>query len=325
MKFLIIRLSSLGDIIHTLPVLHKLRTSYPEAQIDWLTGEKGIEILSIIKEINNLHIISPDVIKKLQKENYDYVIDIQGLFKTALAGKLCMGKKLIGFKNTREFADIFYDEKIDVGNLFKTKNNIVDLNLKLIEGVSKNSQKNIKFLIPEIKTSNISISKDKKIVLVFPATTWQSKHWNMDYWYEVISYLEKTFTVHILASKIDEDRLKTLFNKLDLNKINYNNLVGKTKIKDLIYLIQNSNLVIGLDSAGLHLASAVKNDSGMPQVIGIYGPTSVYRNGPFNQLENCVYIKDLDCMPCRKKNCPLKHNDCMEKLLPKYVIEKINV
>lgn len=325
MKFLIIRLSSLGDIIHTLPVLHELRTSYPDAQIDWLTGEKGIEILSLIKEINNLHIISPDIIKKLQKEEYDYVIDIQGLFKTALTGKLCMGKKLIGFKNTREFADIFYDEKIDVGNLFKTKNNIVDLNLKLIAGLSKSPQKSIKFLIPEIKTSEVSISKDKKIALVFPATTWESKHWSLDYWYEVIKYLEKNFTVHILASKADIERLKNLFDRLDSNKINYNNLVGKTKIKDLIYLIQNSNLVIGLDSAGLHLASAINNDSGLPQVIGIYGPTSVYRNGPFNQLENCVYIKDLECMPCRKKTCPLKHNDCMGKLLPNYVIEKISV
>jgi len=322
MKFLIIRLSSLGDIIHTLPVLNALRKSYPNAQIDWLTGDKGIEILSLIKEIDTLHIFTSEVVQKLQKENYDYVIDVQGLLKTALAGKLCLGKKLIGFKNTREFAHIFYDEKVDVGNLFKTKTHIVDLNLQLISSLNKT--KEVKFLIPKICESSIIInSSGKKSALLFPSTTWDSKHWENDYWFELIKEISGEYDISILASKSEIDKLSYLTNKLSENNIEFNNLIGKTSIKDLIYLIQRSNLVIGLDSAGLHLASAIKNDFGSPNVIGIYGPTSILRNGPYKSIENSLYLSELNCLPCKKKICPLKHHDCMKKLLPGYVVDKL--
>lgn len=322
MKFLIIRLSSLGDVIHSLPVLNGLRRSYPSAQIDWLTGEKGIELLSLIKEINTIHIFSPETILKLQKENYDYVIDVQGLFKTAFAGKLCMGKKLIGFKNTREFADVFYDEKVDVGNLFNTKTHIVDLNLKLISNLNKVNKVN--FFIPEVHDSNIDLSSDKKSALLFPSTTWESKHWESDYWFDLIKDIHCDYNVSILAAKSEKEKLAPLTNKLLKNNINFNDLIGKTSIKDLIFLIQKSSLVVGLDSAGLHLASAIKNDFGSPKVIGIYGPTSVFRNGPYNCIENSLYLSDLTCLPCKKKICPLKHHDCMKKLVPSNVISKIN-
>ena len=95
MKFLIIKLSSLGDIIHSLPLIYKLRQSYPDAQIDWLTGEKGIELLSLIKEINNVYLLNLKNIFQIQKQKYDYVIDVQGLFKTGFLSKLCFGRKTI--------------------------------------------------------------------------------------------------------------------------------------------------------------------------------------------------------------------------------------
>lgn len=326
MKFLIIKLSSLGDIIHSLPLVYKLRQKYPDAEIDWLVGEKGIELLSLIKEINNVYLLNLKNIFFIQKQKYDYVIDVQGLFKTGFLSRFCFGNKVIGFKNTREFADTFYDKKIDAGNLFKTDKHIVDLNLKLVADLVGGQNEKINFLIPKISkpdNNDISLSKNKRAIL-FPSTTWESKLWNMDYWFELIGGISKDFEICLCASKNDLRFIQPLIDKLDLNKINYINLVGKTKIKDLIYLIQNSNLVIGLDSAGLHLASAIKNDYASPEVIGIYGPTSPYRSGPYSSIKNTLYLSDMECIACRKKKCPLGHHDCMNRLLPLDIIKVIN-
>lgn len=324
MKFLIIRLSSLGDIIHSLPLVYRLRQSFPNAQIDWLTGEKGYELLSLIKEIDNIYILSLKNIFLIQKQNYEYVIDVQGLFKSALISKFCLGKKIIGFKNTREFADIFYDKKISVGNLFKTDKHIVDLNLELISDLVGKKEEKIKFLIPKIQKPDnedvlSTINNKSKKIIVFPSTTWESKLWEMDYWFELIQMISSDSQVYLCASNSDLCFITPLIDKLDLNRVNYKNLVGQTSIKDLIHLIQNVDLVLGLDSAGLHLAGAIKNDYSFPEIIGIYGPTSVVRNGLYGEVERCLYLKDLECIACRKKNCPFGHHKCMEEILPERV------
>ncbi len=328
-KFLIVRLSSLGDIVHTLPMVHQLKEHYPNCQIDWLAGKKCYDFLSFISEIDNIFLPKIKDLIQIQKNKYDFVIDVQGLFKSALLSKLSLGKKTIGFKNTREFADNFYDLKIDAGPLFKTSKHIVDLNLELVLPLLGGKLSKVKFLIPKINKSSFSedfkISKNKKSIIVFPATTWKSKLWPLNYWYELISQLSGKFQIYLCASKSDLSLIEDLINKLDSNLIDYINLSGKTTTTDLIYLIQNSNLVIGMDSFGLHLASAIKNDFGFPEIIGIYGPTSPKRSGPYNLLGNCLYLSELECIACRKKTCPLGHHACMNNIVPDYVLERINL
>lgn len=323
MKFLIVRLSSLGDIVHTLPIVCQLRESFPNSQIDWLVGKSGYELLSCIPEINNVLLPNFKNISLIQNNSYDYVIDVQGLFKSAFLSKLARGKKIIGFKNTREFSYLFYDEKIDVGNLFNTSRHIVDLNLDLIANITKKKNGKIRFLIPKIKEpANKDLSTiDKESIVVFPSTTWESKLWSFEYWFHFISKISKDLKVYLCASKNDLVFVSKLLSKLDEFRIPYINLIGKTDIKDLICLIQNVKLVVGLDSFGLHLASAIKNDYGSPEVIGIYGPTSPRRNGPYRQAENCLWLQDLECIGCRKKVCPLGHHKCMNEILPPLLVD----
>ena len=333
MKFLIVKLSSLGDIIHTLPLVYKLRESFPEAQIDWLVGNKGFDFLNLIKELNNVYLLNLSNVLFVRKQKYDFVIDVQGLFKSAFLSKMLLGKKIIGFKNTREFADIFYDEKINAGNLFNTKSHIVDLNLKLISSFVKKETASVKFLIPEIDkpdNKNISMIIDRNqnssilpSIVVFPGTTWKSKLWPMNYWFELLSSISKSHRLYVCASSNDLKYTQELVDMLDLNKVPYENLIGKTSIKDLIYLIQNIDIVVGLDSAPLHLASAIKNDYGSPEIVGIYGPTSPIRSGPYKVTQNCLYLSELECIACRKKQCPLGHHNCMNNIIPLYVKDMI--
>ena len=322
LKFLIVRLSSLGDIVHSLPLVYELRQNYPDSQIDWLVGQNGVSLLSLIKELNNIYEPSLKNLLLIQKQKYDYVIDVQGLFKSAFLSKLSLGKEVIGFKNTREFADIFYDEKVNVGHLFNTKEHIVDLNLKLISQLTKNENSKVKFLIPKINKSN-NVEILPRSVVVFPGTTWKSKIWPMEYWFELLANISKDFQIYLCASDNDLKFVQPLINKLNSNKVNYKNLIGLTTVPDLIYLIQNSILVIGMDSFGLHLASAIKNDFGSLEVIGIYGPTSPFRSGPYNSVKDCFYLSELECIGCRKKVCPLGHHNCMNQIVPSCIQDKI--
>lgn len=331
MKFLIVRLGSLGDVVHALPLVNVLRNRFPDSQIDWLVGKGAYELLTLIKPLNNVYPLTLKNLRLIQNQNHDYVIDVQGLFKSAFLSKISFGKQVIGFKNTRECADMLYDLKVDVGNLFKTKEHIVDLNLKLVSSITENDK--VKFLIPKVnspstlgllqKTIDKKNGKNLPSVLMFPGTRWESKLWSMDYWCELIKLLSKDFKIFIAASSSDLKYIQPLIDKLDLNRILYQNFVGETKITDLIYLIQNVDLVIGMDSFGLHLASAIKNDYGTPEIIGIYGPTSPFRNGPYKLLDNCLWMSELDCIFCRKKKCPLGHHKCMEDILPIDVINKV--
>lgn len=319
-SFLIIRLSSLGDVIHTLPMVNAIRAAIPDATIDWLIGEKGIGILENIKEINNLYLLNTKNLAQIINKKYDYILDVQGLFKTALIGKYISSStsaKLIGFKNTREFADIFYDLKVDVGNLFDTKKHIIDLNLGLLKVAGVESE-NIKFLIPKISAPQnkdlLAIDFTKKTALTLPATTWESKMWGLNSWLNLIKDLSSKHQILISATSSEKELLNPLIKNLETENIDFINLIGKTNIKDLTYIIQNVDIVYGLDSGGIHLAQAIKHDEGKPDVFGIYGPTSAYRNGLYGNFENSIFKKKLDCIFCRKKKCPLKHHKCMKEL-----------
>lgn len=323
MRFLIVRLSSLGDVIHSLPLVYLLKKNFPDSKVDWLTASGCKELLSLISEIDNVYL--PSDLSLVQSFKYDYVIDVQGLFKSALLSKLCFGKKTVGFKGAREFAHLFYDKKIDAGDLFNTTRHIVDINKELILWLLKSQITETRFLIPKInQPHNKGLFRNlehEKAVVVFPGTRWESKMWEINYWFDLISDLSCDFQIYLCASANDLKYIGALTQRLNAAKIRYVDLTGKTTIVDLIFLLQNTKLVIGLDSFGLHLASAIKNDYNLPEVIGIYGPTSPLRSGPYNQTNNCLYLSELDCTPCKKKKCPLGHHNCMNSLIPVYVKE----
>ncbi|MDA0772300.1 MAG: lipopolysaccharide heptosyltransferase I, partial [Cyanobacteria bacterium] len=138
MRILIIKLSALGDIVHTIPALNALQAQYPQAQIDWLVYQSFAPILENQEALNQVIKLENKKLstllrasKQLKKQNYDLVIDFQGLIKTALMARL-ISKSTRGFNKPREkLASIFYQEKIDAGNIMDNDMHIIDKNLRL--------------------------------------------------------------------------------------------------------------------------------------------------------------------------------------------------
>ena len=137
-RILIVRLGSLGDIVHTLPLAAALRRGFPSARIDWVVDERHHEFLDLVSVINRCIVwrtrsVSAwrsigGVITELRREHYDVVLDSQGLLKSAALARMAGGRRVIGFPRThlREpAARFFYDEQCSPS----TRRHVVELNL----------------------------------------------------------------------------------------------------------------------------------------------------------------------------------------------------
>ncbi len=156
-RILLVKLSAIGDVIHCLPAAARLKELLPGCQLDWLVEAPASPILLNNPVVDNVIILPKkewkaglkefykpwavlpalgaisDFIKTLQDNRYDLAIDAQGLLKSALLARYSGAKKVVGFAGTREFAERFLTDALDVGDYFGSKRHIVDLNIELAE------------------------------------------------------------------------------------------------------------------------------------------------------------------------------------------------
>jgi ADP-heptose:LPS heptosyltransferase len=155
---LIIRLSALGDVIHTIPVAAAIKEMAPDSQVSWVVQPAAASLLQNNPAVDRV-LKFPDkktlaqaltinpkkpaidelsaFLKELRSEKYDVAIDAQGLFKSAILTYLSGAKVRIGFRNTREFADFFLTHAVDVGDYFDIKKSVVDMNMRLAAKVQE--------------------------------------------------------------------------------------------------------------------------------------------------------------------------------------------
>ncbi|MEW5821587.1 MAG: glycosyltransferase family 9 protein [Cyanobacteriota bacterium] len=341
-KILIIRLSAIGDTIHSLPVLGAIKEAFPQAKVSWLVEKESAFLLQNNPLLDKVFIFEKDYLKNqvisiksinhfkclissLKKENFDIAIDIQGLFKSGLLTYLSDAKRKIGFKHTREFAEYFLNERVDIGKVFDNNEHVIEKNLKLAEYLCVKGYK-LSYPLPdtpeEVKNKVTllleNINPELKTVVIIPSTTWQSKLWNKVYWKEIIEYLSDKVNIILTGTKADQ----SLNNEITFNIDNksFINLAEKTSLLDLIEIFSRSDIVLGVDTGPIHLAVATEK----PKVIAISGPTSAIRNGAYKHIN---LHTSLQCQPCHKKFCILDGKDymkCMNNLKPEEVINVIN-
>lgn len=340
-KILIVRLSAIGDTIHSLPIAAALKNSYPDICIHWLVEpEQGFLLKDnpIIDKViifdknsykkqgicfNTLKNISK-LISNLKKERYDIAIDLQGLFKSGILTWLSSAKRKIGFKNTREFAEFFLSECINAGNMFDESEHVIQKNLKLAQYLGA-TDTSIRFILPNIpenvnnKVDSLlnKINTNLPTMAILPATLWKSKHWPIKYWQELLKKLENKVNLIIIGSHKDMILANEITQNLQTETLY--NLSGKTNLIDLIEIFNRTDIVIGVDTGTMHLAVA----TGKPKVISILGPTSAVRNGAFEQVN---LYHQLSCQPCNKKICPLKNNNymlCLNSIKPETVFNEV--
>jgi heptosyltransferase-1 len=343
-RILIVRLSAHGDVIHALPLLSAIKTQAPNAHVGWLVESSAASLLENHPLIDQLHIarrkewlkqlrnpfcwgsVLSDalaLLRELREAKYTVSLDVQGLLKSALWPFLARIPKRYGFKATREQADVFYTDKLPPMNICDASRFAVERYLDLaraigcvvtvpefhVPPVSEQIQQHMDSLLGE---------SDRLLVVLAPFTRWASKHWEISYWPELMTaLLQLNVRLVILGAPGDQAATEAMLAALPVSVKSGSvlNLVGKTDWPDLYALFKRTQLLIGLDSAPLHVANAV----GVPHIIGLYGPTAPGRTGPIGE-RHATLSTALSCQPCFEHHCPIGTHDCMKQLQPEIVL-----
>jgi heptosyltransferase I len=325
-KFLIIRLSSLGDILHALPAFQDLRNSFPNSQIDWLVAKKCAHLLSIVRGINAIHAIDTtqllqfpiyvpawrqinSLIRSLRAQRYDFALDFQGLLKTAILGCLSHPHTRIGFSKglVREPpAQWFYHRKL----MKQAKPlHVFALNQLLAElaGAKRSLFSPLDLVAPEADEHAVNSLIDKErldsFIVINPGGGWATKRWRPERYGALAARIQQELKLQVvvttgpgeegLYSKIAEHCCRPAPHHFPVSFI------------QLIPLLKKAILFIAGDTGPFHLACA----TGTP-VVGIFGPTSPVRNGPWRDGDEAV-TRVLPCSSCHKRACTAA-DDCMD-------------
>lgn len=320
-KVLIVKLSSLGDIIHSLAFINTLKENFPQLRIHWIVAKEFEDILcghpfieKVIsvdknkwKNPKNFFATAKEFIllrNYFKEERYDVVFDLQGLFRSGFITYLTGAQLRVGFKEGRELSPIFYNKKVSAS----LNQHAV---LRYLEIAKETGCKidSVKFPLPESEPPRW-LENFKNFVIIIPSARWQSKNWPIPYFVELIKLLPYNFIV--VGSKSDIEDAKSIEKYSKGKAISF---AGKTTLKDLISVFKKSLFVITPDTGTMHLAVACGK-----RVVAIFGPTNPVRTGPFGE-GHLVIKSNESCSPCFKKFC--ESNSCMKNITAEFVYERI--
>ncbi len=286
MKICIVKLSAMGDIIHAMVALQFIKKQIPNCQIDWIVEDGFKGVLENNSHIDNILPVNLKAIKKKKfeifnqikllnkyaKNQYNIVIDAQGLLKSAIVAKIVggriVGSKIVGFDkdSTREgIASWFYDESVNIGY----DKNVIDRNIKLISQALDINISKEDILNKELFLYSKKINKNlNNNILFIVGASKPNKMYPKEQFLELVQSLQDEKIEVIWASK-EEGYIADF---LVQNCINVKK--AKTMSLDELKLkIANSKLIIGNDTGPTHMAWALNIPS-----ITIFGPTPAYRN-----------------------------------------------
>jgi lipopolysaccharide heptosyltransferase I len=348
-RILLIKLSGLGDVVHTLPVLVKLRARYPAARIDWLITPENAEIVRCHPALSNVVLFDRrdfskrghrwrallgflDLLRQIRRAKYDLVIDLHGQARSAFFALASGAPARIGFdrpaknisghgwRGAREGSWMAYTHRIPIPTLDV---HAIDRYLWLgpLLGLDDNPPE-LTIHLSSQTTHHVQrileehcIPASKALALLVPGTIWETKHWTIEGFTDVARhFLDEGFAVVLAGTKRDQPRCR----QIAAAAPGACDLSGKTTPAELAALIERSEICVTNDSGAMHVAASL----GKP-MISMFGPTNPVRIGPYRRLESVVRL-DLPCSPCnyrRLSQCPFDHA-CMRQLTSATVIER---
>jgi len=301
-NLLIIKPSSLGDIVLALPALSALRKSLPDAKISWLIRPEFAPLLKGHPHLTDVIIFDRkllgkawfhprafasllSLIRRLRQSKFDAVIDLQGLFRTASMAWLSGCKKRFGIAKGREFAHLFYTHKVKQDSECI---HLVDYYLKIIETITA-SETQAQFLFPQDldtadTVSNLLESHDVKrdnYAVMIPGSVHRDKCWPARRFAALADKISSQFNLFIAATGTasEKDTVDSMKNQAN---VPIANLAGQTSLSELIALLRGAKLVVSNDTGPGHIAAAL----GVPLVM-IFGRSNPARVAPYARPQ-CV-------------------------------------
>ncbi len=333
-KFLVIRLSAIGDVIRTIPAVKALKENYPSSSITWITEEPSISILKAQPEIDEVMLFPRrrwiagimsiknsirtlleiyNFIFILREKRFDVVLDFHGILKSGLISFISGAPVRIGFDrgSVKEFNFLFSNLKVrpERERISRIKRNFILLNALGLRVSSFNPNL---YIPPEDREyiesffNSLNVDIRRPLIAIHPGTSQKTryKRWNRRNYSELSDRLirELNATVIFTWGENELEWVEEIRKEMKEASI----LAPKTgSLVKLAEIFRRSDLYIGGDTGPMHIASMV----GTPVVV-IYGPTDPIINEPIGYHKKVR--KEVGCNPCRKKSC--KSLICLENV-----------
>lgn len=328
-RVLIIKPSALGDVVTAMPVLRGLRRTFPQCHITWMVRPDCAGLVQHDTDLNEILLFNRKLLGKawqnplalgallkflahLRMARFDWVLDLQGLFRSAFFTGITRAPLRAGFADAREGAALFYTQRTR-----PAKPHTVDRNIDLAHDLAIDARSTDMTLQVSIDGRAFAdefcrnhFLQGRDYLVCVPPTTWQTKRYPVRHWRKVVSDLSKRMPVVLLGSPSPAETQLCLAVG-DGAGARVFNLAGQTAVPQMVGLISRSAGVVCCDSSSKFIAAATGVDS-----LTLLGPTQAERTGPY--LIGRAVTAPVPCRGCLKKRC--RHHTCMELIDPQTVI-----
>ena len=339
MNILIVKMSAVGDVIHTLPALNAIRKHYPDAHIAWLVEEAASDLVAGHDAVDRVLISgrkrwikgifgSGNVgdlkeayrfIRQLRDTRYDLILDFQSLLKSGVLIGLSKGKRKVGFGKGMEHTEHSYwflNERVPAVSM---EHHALLRGMMLLEAVGIPSSE-IVFDLPVLDRHRDAVrdlldlhgvTKEKRLAAIHPIAKWDTKLWDNEKFSVLADRLIEEFDANVVFTGSAADR-DTILRIISAMQGDAANLAGETTLLMLAALYEEAAFVVSPDTGPMHLAAAVDTP-----VVALFGPTAPWRTGPFGSGHQIIRA-GLECSPCFKRKCETKA--CMDRISVEDVI-----
>jgi heptosyltransferase-1 len=332
LKILLLKPSSLGDVIQAVPVLRLLKRHWPASDIYWWLAADLAPLLEADSDLSGIirfererwrapwrwHEVFRSV-RRMRDERFDLVIDLQGLARSGFFAWLAQGGLTIGLDDPREGAALFYDQIVRRPS---TLTHAVDWYLQVVRELRVPVSRDFVWLPPRAEVAQAVQEKWRpagaRWLVLNPGARWSNKRWPVEYFAALTRRLAaecRELRFVILGGKEDADRGRAIAQGAPERCLD---LAGRTSLPEMIEWIRLGVAVVTNDTGPMHVAAALGK-----RVVALFGPTEPRRTGPYGQLENVLQLK-LPCVPCLKANCAY-HDPfaCLRRLDPAGVVRAV--
>jgi len=340
-RVLIVKPSSLGDVVHTLPVVHAIKRCFPSAYVGWIVQKAFAGVLEADPAIDEIIPISipstsdphagrgavPKALaatvatlrqlrRRFRRRPYHVVLDLHASFRSGLLALANPGGKRIGFRDAKELNPLFQHHRLVTD---PNKPHAVDKNLAFAEFLGCLvtaddfrivSDPGARARVERFLGEHEAVS-GRRIVYANPAARWTTKYWTVEAWAELGDLLisQAAAAVVFAGSAADARYIDQISERMTERPIV---AAGKLSLAEAVALIEAADVYVGVDSGPMHIAAF----TGTP-VVALFGPTEPAKVGPYGDGHKVIRKTDLDCLGCRLRAC--SNRRCLEGITAREV------
>ncbi len=334
MKVLIVKLSSIGDVVHAIAFVNRLKEAAPAIEVDWLVNDIYSGLVKNVRGVRRVWHFRraawgkewhrpqtwgeiATLMNWLRREKYDICLDLQGLLRSGVVTALSGATVRAGFANAREGSRFLYNTKVDPG----PRPHAVEVLFQALPlfGVAPPARPDFTFAIPD--QSRVQMEHMLKELgingpfLIFHAgARWKTKMWPAAHWSRLAEEVRAQSGLPVLFTGSAGDA--PLIHQILGGREGLFNVAGGLGLVESAALIARSALMVTVDSGPMHIAAAFDRP-----IVALFGPTAPHKTGPVSRAPVDIIQTRHPCVPCFSRACKRKH-ECMEEITPEEVAYK---